>query len=126
MEIYLLTKKGTFHYFPEGHKLEVLSEKDLRRDLADAALGQDAVSQAPLDIVICAVYYRITQKYGQRGRRYIDIEAGHIAQNIHLQAVALDLASVPIGAFDDESVQRVLALREDCEPLYIIPVGYSD
>lgn len=126
MEIYLLTQKGTFHYLPPEHKLEVLGEKDLRRGLADAALGQDVISQAPLDIVICAVYYRVTSKYGQRGRRYVDIEAGHIAQNIHLQAVALGLASVPIGAFDDQSIQSLLALSEDCEPLYIIPVGYSD
>jgi len=126
MEIYLLTKGGFFHYLPEGHKLEILDEKDLRKDLASSVLGQEAISQAPLDIVICAVYSRVTSKYGQRGIKYVHIEAGHIAQNIHLQAVALGLASVPIGAFDDTEVKKIFSLPLDCEPLYIIPVGYSD
>jgi len=126
MEIYLLTKDGAFHYLPEGHDLNILDKKDLRKALAGSALGQDAISQAPLDIIICSVYSRITSKYGQRGIRYAHIEAGHVAQNIHLQAVALGLSSVPIGAFSDEEVKKILLLPADHEPLYIIPVGYSE
>jgi SagB-type dehydrogenase family enzyme len=104
----------------------VIKEDDLRASLAGAALHQDSISQAPIDIVICAVYERATLKYGQRGIRYAHIEAGHIAQNIHLQAVALGLGSVPIGAFSDEEVKGVLSLPKEEEALYIIPVGYSD
>lgn len=126
MEIYALTKDGLFHYLADGHKLEVLNDKDLRKDLASAAFGQGSVSQAPLDIVIAAVFKRVTAKYGQRGIRYVHIEAGHIAQNIHLQAVALGLGSFPIGAFSDEQVQTALSLPKDHAPLYIIPVGYTD
>ncbi len=126
MEIYLLTKDGLFHYLPLNHELKILGEKDLRNALASCAWGQDAISQASLDIIICAVYSRVTSKYGQRGIRYVHIEAGHIAQNIHLQAVALGLASVPIGAFNDEDVKKLLLLSPNHEPLYIIPVGYSD
>ncbi len=126
MEIYVVGKDGLFHYLPEGHRLEVLGEKDLRNALCDAGWGQGAISQAAVDIVICAVYSRVTVKYGQRGIRYTHIEAGHVAQNIHLQAVALGLASVPIGAFGDEQIKDVLSLPKDNEPLYIIPVGYSD
>lgn len=126
MEIYLVSKDGLFHYLPEGHKLDILGKKDLRKDLAGAALGQEAIAQAPLDIVICAVYPRITAKYGQRGIRYAQIEVGHIAQNIHLEAVALGLGSVPIGAFSDKEVKGILSLPEDNEPLYIIPVGYAE
>lgn len=125
MEIYLVNKDGLFHYLPEGHKLEVLGQKDLRDELCVSALGQDSVAKAALDIVICAVYARLTAKYGQRGTRYAHIEAGHVAQNIHLQAVALGLGSVPIGAFSDEGVQKTLGLAKDHEPLYIIPVGYT-
>lgn len=124
MEIYLVSKDGLFHYLPEGHKLEVLGEKDLRKALCASALGQDAIAQAPLNIVICAVYARVTAKYGERGIRYTHIEAGHVAQNIHLQAVNLGLGSVPIGAFSDEGVQKTLDLPKDHAPLYIIPVGY--
>ena len=124
LELYALTKDGLYHYIPEGHKLENLSDRDLRGDLADAALGQGSVASSALDIVICAVYERVTSKYGQRGVRYVHIEAGHAAQNIHLQAVALGLGSVPIGAFSDEGVQKTLGLPKDHEPLYIIPVGF--
>ncbi len=125
MEIYILNKEGLYHYIPQGHKLEQLKEEDLRVSLAASALGQSFVVEAPLDIVICAVYERVSAKYGQRGVRYVHIEAGHIAENIHLQAVALGLGSVPVGAFSDEEVKKILSLPEDHEPLYIIPVGYS-
>jgi SagB-type dehydrogenase family enzyme len=126
MEIYAVNKDGLFHYLPEGHRLEVLAGKDLRSALCDAGRGQAAISQAALDVVICAVYPRITAKYGQRGIIYAHIEAGHIAQNIHLQAVALGLGSVPIGAFSDEQIKNALSLPADNEPLYIIAVGYPD
>ncbi len=124
MEIYVLNRNGLFHYLPLTHKLEILDDSDLRAELAEAALGQFSVAQAPVDIVICAVYQRLTKKYGQRGLRYAHIEAGHIAQNIHLEAVSLGLGSVPIGAFNDEIVKDILSLPQECEPLYIIPVGY--
>ena len=126
LELYALTKDGLYHYIPEGHKLESLSDKDLRGDLARAALGQGSVASGALDIVICAVYGRVTLKYGQRGKRYVHIEAGHAAQNIHLQAVALGLGSVPIGAFNDTAAKKCLSLPADCEPLYIIPIGYPE
>jgi SagB-type dehydrogenase family enzyme len=69
------------------------------------------------------VYERISSRYGERGARYADIEVGHAAQNIHLQAVALGLASVPIGAFDDNAVASLLGLSKEETPVYIIPVG---
>ncbi|MEW6076151.1 MAG: SagB/ThcOx family dehydrogenase [Candidatus Omnitrophota bacterium] len=125
MEIYALTKDGLYHYLPESHALEVLRDGDLRGKLSGASLGQSSVSDAPLDIVVCAVYERVTSKYRERGNRYVAIEAGHIAQNIHLQAVVLGLVSVPVGAFSDEEVSKILNLPVDCAPLYIIPVGYS-
>ena len=126
MEIYLFSKDGLFHYLPQGHRLEVLGENDLRPSLAKAALGQSSVAQAPIDIVICAVYRRVTGKYGKRGIRFVDIEAGHVAQNVHLQAVALGLGSVPIGAFSEEKVKEILSLPLEQEPIYIIPVGYVE
>lgn len=124
MEIYLLNQDGLFHYLPQGHKLEQVTPNDLREQLARACLGQDFLAQAPVDLVIAAVYARVTSRYGQRGRRYTDIEVGHIAQNVHLQAQALGLSSVPVGAFDDDEVKQLLQLPEEEEPLYIIPVGY--
>jgi SagB-type dehydrogenase family enzyme len=125
MELYLISKDGFFHYLPEGHKLEVLGAKDLRKPLANASLGQAAVKDAAIVIVICGVPERVTGKYHERGRRYMYFEAGHIAQNIHLEAVALGLASVPIGAFNDDEVDKILGLAKGCHVLYIIPVGHA-
>jgi len=126
MEIYLVSPKGVFHYFPSSHSLKELSDKDLRSSLSGAALWQEAIARAAVDFVITCVYDRICFKYGDRGIRYAHIEAGHIAQNIHLEAVSLGLGSVPIGAFSDTAVQRALFLPKDNIPLYIIPVGYPE
>ena len=126
MELYIVKKDGLYHYLPQSHQIERLRDKDLRRELSKAALGQKCVLDAPVDIIICAVFERVTSKYGRRGIRYTHIEAGHIAQNIHLQAVSLGMGSVPIGAFLDEEVINILNLPEKEKPLYIIPVGYLE
>ena len=78
---------------------------------------------APALFVVTAVYERTARKYGSRAERYVRIEAGHAAQNLLLQAVALGLGAVPIGAFDDEGVRACLGAPEDHRPLYIIPAG---
>lgn len=124
MEIYLLSKDGLFLYIPDGHKLEFLKSDDQRSALASVA-GQAVIAAAPVDIVIGGVPKKIAARYGNRGIRYFYMEAGHIAENIHLQAVSLGLVSVPVGAFDDTTVQQLLGLPPECRPLYIIPVGYK-
>jgi SagB-type dehydrogenase family enzyme len=124
MEVYLLTKDGFYYYKSHFHCLEVIKEEDLRRPLGEAALSQSSIAQAQANFLICAVYDRITFRYGERGIRYAHIETGHIAQNIHLQALALGLGSVPIGAFDDVAIKKLLNLPENHDPIYIIPVGY--
>jgi SagB-type dehydrogenase family enzyme len=124
IELYVVTADGLYHYVPQGHKLRVLNESDLRGDLARAALGQSSVRSAAADFVVTAVYERTTRKYRDRGKMYVHFEVGHVGQNIHLQAVALGLDSVPIGGFRDERVKSVLSLPADHEPLYIIPVGH--
>jgi SagB-type dehydrogenase family enzyme len=125
LEIYIAKSDGLFHYMPDGHRLEELSGQDLRPALRDASFGQDYVGDAAVDIIICAVYERVTGRYGARGIRYTDMEAGHAAQNVFLQAVALGLDSVPIGAFTDTEVSGVLKLPANVKPIYILPVGYK-
>jgi len=125
MEIYILTEEGFFHYVPQTHSLEVIGSVDMRESLTAAALGQRAVLQAPLSILICAEYKRVTRKYVRPGVKYVHMEAGHIAQNIHLQAVALGLGSLPVGAFDADEVKENFPIPKEWEPIYIIPVGYA-
>ncbi len=123
LEVHLATAGGLAHYDPEAHSLERLGTGDLRGALADAALGQESVAEAPVVIVLSGIVERTEGRYGERAERYVVLEAGHAAQNVLLQAVALDLASVPIGAFDDDEVRAVLGLDERHTPLYLLPVG---
>jgi len=120
---YLVTDQGVFMYDPQKHALLPKRAGDVRPALAEAALGQSWVREAPASIVFAAIYERTTGRYGGRGQRYVHMEAGHAAENVHLQAVALGLGSVPLGAFDDENVAEVLGLGREERPLYIIPVG---
>jgi len=126
LEVFAVTAEGVYQYVPKGHSLRTIKEGDARGDLYKAALRQSSVRDAPLVIVIAADYSRTAGKYGGRSERYVHMEAGHAAQNIHLQAVALGLGSVPIGAFSDDTVSDVLLLPDKLAPLYIIPVGYAD
>jgi len=125
LEIYLLKSDGIYRYIPEGHRLEKKMTKNAKKDLARASWNQRFVEEAPVNIVICAVYEKVTSRYGKRGIRYTDIEVGHAAENVHLEAVSLGLASVPVGAFDDKGVSKVLNLAAEEKPLYIIPVGHE-
>jgi SagB-type dehydrogenase family enzyme len=124
LELYVATASGHYHYEAESHRLDVLGSEDLRTLLSEAALSQEAVAGAPAVVVITAVYSRTRAKYGERAERYMHLEAGHAAQNLLLQAVALELAAVPIGAFHDEEVQDLLGIPDDHAPLYLIPIGH--
>jgi len=125
LEVYAVTPDGVYHYEPQGHRLALQLPGDARNALHAAALQQDAVRQAPAVIVIAAIYERTAEKYGEeRSPRYVHLEAGHAAQNILLQAVALELGAVPIGAFYDDQVKKALALPDDQQPLYLIPTGH--
>lgn len=127
LEVYLVVgrveslKPGLYHYLPSSHGLVKMIDGDLRRQLALAALGQDMIEMAPVTIVIAALFRRTTARYGERGIRYVHIEVGHAGENIYLQAEALGLATVAVGAFSDRGVKEVLKLEE--EPLYLMPVG---
>ena len=124
LELFIITDEGVFRYLPAKHTLEKLIDQDLRAALASAAWGQDFIQAAPLTLVFVGEFSRTTGRYGQRGVRYVYMEAGHAAQNVHLQAEALGLGSVAVGAFDDAAVSTVLSLPDYLEPLYMVTVGY--
>jgi SagB-type dehydrogenase family enzyme len=114
---------GVYHYLPDGHRLQAMHSGDLRDRLARAALGQSWLADAPAMVVFAAVYERTARKYGERAARYVHIEAGHAAQNLFLQAGALKLDTVVVGAFDDEALAALLQLPPDVHPLLLMPVG---
>ena len=110
LEIYILTAEGLYHYVPQNHQVIALVDRDLRQALWEVSIKQDAIREAPAVFVIAAVYARTAGKYGERAERYVHLEAGHSAQNLLLQAVALGLGGVPIGAFYDDQVKDTLGL----------------
>jgi len=114
---------GAYRYTPKNHELTLTLEGDLRPALAGAGLKQSSIQNAAINFVLSAVYDRTTWKYGQRGIQYVHMETGHAAQNVCLQATALGLGTVMIGAFRDNNVKEALNLSVDEEPLYILPVG---
>jgi len=116
---------GIYHYQPKGHSLSRLIGGDLRDALARSSLGQMWMARAPVNLVITAEYARICGKYGDRGVRYAMIEAGHVGQNIFLQAEACGLGAGIVGAFQDRKVVDVMKIPRLHEPLLIMPVGYK-
>jgi SagB-type dehydrogenase family enzyme len=117
-------KEGVYHYVPSGHALVQTGGVDVRAKVASAALNQGFLAEAPLDVLIAADYKRTTGRYGERGIRYVHIEVGHAGQSIYLQAEALGLGTVAVGAFEDKGVARAFGLPGDLEPLYLMPIGY--
>jgi len=114
---------GVYKYLPHEHAIVLVKEGDVREELYKAALNQEWVLKAPITIVITAVYERTTSRYGERGIRYVHMEVGHVGQNIYLQATALGLGTVVVGAFYDEEVRRIINAPENEHPLYLVPVG---
>ena len=114
---------GIYKYNCREHTLRPIYAPNPSEALYRAGLSQGALRRAPAIFALTAVYPRTTLKYHRRGVRYVDMEAGHAAQNLCLQAVALGLGAVMIGAFDDDRVKRIFAPDEDERPLYLIPVG---
>jgi len=125
VELFVVTPAGVQHYKPQTHTLEPHLPGDLRPDLSRAALSQDTAANAPAVFVISAEVSRTAVKYGPRAERYCFLEAGHVAQNILLQATALELCGVPMGAFEDAEVARVLKLPPGFQPLYLVAVGQA-
>jgi len=125
LEVYVIAGRvtdlpaGIYHYQPMDHRLDLIAWGDHRASLSSQAW----VAKAPGVIVITGVYERTRKKYGDRAERYVHLEAGAAAENALLQAVALNLGSTFVGAFDDTLVKKVLNLPENEQPLAILPVG---
>jgi SagB-type dehydrogenase family enzyme len=125
LELFLVNREGVARYLQEDHALEWQTGGDRRQALSEAALGQRWAAEAPVIVAIVAVPERTTVKYGERGQRYIHMEAGCATQNILLAATGLGLGGTPIGAFRDAAVADALRLPSGWEPLLLIPIGHS-
>ncbi len=123
LEVYLLCAAGMLRYLPGEHALQKIVREDVRATIAKEGHADAFLARAPVALLFTAVYERTTRRYGDRGIRYVHIDLGHAAQNVHLQAEAMNLASVALGAFADAEVAKAARLPVEERPLYIIPVG---
>jgi SagB-type dehydrogenase family enzyme len=129
LEVYIVSgnisglEEGIYRYLSLQHELTLVHPGDHRRQLAAAALDQACVRKAPATIIFTGISSRISGKYGQRGIQYMIMEAGHAAQNICLQAVTRQIGVVPVGAFKEDQVRKILQLDNTELPLYLIPLG---
>lgn len=124
IELYAISASTFMHYLPVGHRVEQRADMTTLERLSAAAFQQGFVSDAPLVLVITAVPARTEAEYGAAAHDLVNREAGHVAQNILLQATSLGLAAVPVGGFDPAEVARLLALAPGEDVLYLLPVGY--
>ena len=114
---------GVYRYDPKAHELMPVAEGDLRADIAAISSDQKWIADCAAVIVFSAVVARTAAKYRERAIRYVQFEAGHAAQNVCLQAVALGHGTTAIGAFDDDKMKQVLRMDADEVPLYMVAVG---
>jgi SagB-type dehydrogenase family enzyme len=122
--LFVVEPTGVYPYDPSGHRLRRLVAGDVRARLRASAEDQPCVGEAPLCLVLAVEPAVVAAWYGRsRGWRYALPEAGHAAQNVLLQAAALDLAGVPVGAFDDRQVAHVLGLPPGLHTVYLLPIG---
>lgn len=102
--------------------LFIVRRGDLSGDIVRAAWDQEWMKMASAIVILAGNMEKMATRYGRRAERYVYMEAGHAAQNLHLQAVALGMRSVPVAAFDDRSLQTLL--NTHAQPLYILPFGF--
>lgn len=134
LELYLLADRvtalepGVYHYAVLAHGLEQIRALRMpRRLVTDLFMAQPYAAAAAFVVVIAAAVDRTLWKYGDRGYRYILLEAGHVAQNLNLVASALGLGSLNLGGFFDDDLGALLGVSAQEElPLYGVAVGAPD
>ncbi|MCX8037659.1 MAG: SagB/ThcOx family dehydrogenase [Candidatus Sumerlaeia bacterium] len=116
--------QGLYHYEVRGHALEQIQVGDFRTAVAQAALEQEMVYYAGVVFIWTAIFQRSKWKYDQRAFRYVYLDAGHIAQNVALAAVALGLGSCQIAALYDDEMNGLLGVDGRTEStIYMTVVG---
>ena len=116
---------GVYRYHPAEHALRRRLVGDRRAAVTETTFDQGFVRDAPVVLALSAVSARITPRFGDLSDRLIDMEVGHVGQNVSLQAVALGLGSVVVVAFREADLAAALELAEGERPIYLMPVGHA-
>lgn len=115
---------GVYHYSLHSHSLELIRPGLFNRVLPPWTLNQPYLGDTSVVFVMAGFSERIFPRYGQRGYRYMLIEAGHIGQNLYLLSTAYGLGAMADGGFVDKTINELLGLNEmTANALYIVAVG---
>jgi SagB-type dehydrogenase family enzyme len=125
VQVYVVDATGLHVYLPKAHALRTLSTEHVLSELRGDAPNGPPIGGAPAVIVLAIDPARLEARAGAHAERYALLEAGHVAQNVLLQATALGLGSVPVGGLDEAKVRATLKLPEGVRPVYLLPVGYA-
>jgi nitroreductase len=110
----------------QGYEVYLVTQRACLQLLTKAAVGQDFIEQAPLALVFCAHPARSAKKYSQRGTTLYCVQDATIAcAYAQLAVTALGLASVWVGAFNEEAVRAAIGVGHDLRPIAILPIGYA-
>jgi SagB-type dehydrogenase family enzyme len=121
LHLYVATPEGVFEYLPATHQLQCLLDKDVRSQLSSQAV----IHAASIVFIITGEYARAASSIGSEiNHRVVDLEAGHAAQNVLLQATSLQLGAVPVGGIEPNLIKKAVPLPQSTEPIYLIPVGH--
>jgi len=107
-------------------RFKVVRDENIKQQLAQAALNQTFISQAPVVIVISSDLKVAQNHYGQRGVELYSIQdVSAASQNLFLACIALGLSACWIGAFNEQQVSQILNLPKTWRPMVIMPIGYK-
>lgn len=123
LHVYVLLPEGLYRYLPQRHAIERVRDRDLRAAMWKDVYARPWLADSPAIFVIAANYARTRAKYGKKAERFVHIEAGHVGQNLLLQATALGLHCVPIGAFHQRNVHATLGLPRAQTAIYLVAAG---
>jgi SagB-type dehydrogenase family enzyme len=126
LRLSIVRSLGGYRYLPETHSITRTLSGDVRSQLSHCALNQEYIQQAPLSIIIAGDLAAIRKRFPGNAKRFLHCEAGHVAQNISLQAAAFGLGTVPLGTFNNPELSKLLQLEKEVTPVYIIPSGYPE
>lgn len=115
--------QAVYHYQPQQHVLTHVAPSPKERELNRLVYAEGLWDNAGALLVLTAEFTRTQIKYGERGYRFVLLDAGHLAQNILLMCEDLRLAAIPLGGFDDDGLAAAMHLTEEESPLYAILIG---
>jgi SagB-type dehydrogenase family enzyme len=116
---------GVYRYLPTAHALRRRLDGDPREEVVAATMGQAFLLEPPVVMALSSVAERTAPRFGAFTERLIDMEVGHVGQNVSLQAVALGLATVVVAAIREPEMAAALHLAPGERPIYLLPLGLA-